>query len=286
MKYIRLSFLLCGLTFLIASCQKELSYEAGLGKGTLKKDVTGECLPVNINGSYQKDTLLKPIVNFVDVQVSASEVGSYSIKTDTINGYSFSGAGVFAVQGLNTVRLIGAGTPIAAGFDMFTVKFDTSVCQFNVTVIGSGGGGSISADSIVATIDGAFTTFKIRDSSKLDNTRLPGYSAVGIFGDNNMTGDESFGLVIAKMGVSVTPGIYTINQAPAVVLSANYRTLANNYSAVSDTTTQTPGFTITISSITGTKVVGTFSGRLKDNGGSGTGFKTVTNGIFSVKIYP
>ncbi len=156
MKYFRLPFLLFGITFLIASCQKELSYEAGLGKGTLKKDVTGECLPVTVNGTYQKDTILKSLIHFVDIQVNASEVGSYAIKTDTINGYSFSGAGFFAVQGLNTVRLIGAGKPIAPGFDMFTVKFDTSVCQFAVAVTGSGGGGG--SPAAVFTLVGSTTT--------------------------------------------------------------------------------------------------------------------------------
>ncbi len=501
MKYFRLSFLLFSFAFIVASCQKELSYEAGLGKGTLKKDATGECLPINVNGSYQKDTLLKPIINFVEVQVNASEVGSYSIKTDTINGYSFSGAGIFNVQGVNTVRLIGSGKPLAPGFDMFTVTFDTSICKFNVTVTGAGGSGTASvftlvgaptsctgatqngnyntgtptnisntvtltanvtsagtytistgvvngvsfsgtgnlvqgngqiitlvanggtpavmgtfpypisngtsncsfnviysagvssavftfnctaatsagiyqqgtpttaantitlpitvasggsynittsnngitfsgsgvlpaipaaqsvtlsatinniptaagtfnytvnggggtpcavsitcspssvnnADSIVATIDGAYKTFKIRDSAKLDNTSIPGYSAVGIFGDNNTAGDERFSLVVAKMGTPVTMGAYTVNQGPAVIVLGDYATTTNHFRAVSDSTTQTPGFTITISSITSTRVIGTFFGRLKDNAGSGPGYKTVTNGIFSVKIYP
>lgn len=287
MKYFRLSFLLLGITLLIASCQKELSYEAGLGKGTLKKDVTGECLPVTVNGTYQKDTVLKSLVHFVDIQVDVSEVGSYSIKTDSINGYSFNGSGYFTVQGLNTVRLIGAGKPLAPGFDMFTVKFDTSVCQFSVTVTGTGGGGSTTAaDSIVATIDGSNTTFKIRDSAKLDNKSIPGYSAIEIFGDNNTAGDETFTLVVAKMGTTVTPGIYTVNQGPATIVAADYATLTNDFTAVTGTSPQSPGFTITISSITSTKVIGTFSGKILENGGAGPGFKTVTNGVFSVNIYP
>ena len=145
MKYLRLSFLfVCGL-IIFSSCQKELSYEAGLGKGSLKKDISGGCLPFNVNGTYQKDTILRAISNYVDVQVDISQLGSYTVKTDTVNGYSFSGAGVANVTGLNTVRLIGSGKPIAAGVDMFTVKFDTSVCQFNVTVTGAGGGGGSTA---------------------------------------------------------------------------------------------------------------------------------------------
>ena len=398
MKYFRLSFLLFGLAILVTSCQKELSYEAGLGKGTLKKDASGECLPVSVNGTYKTDTLLRPIVNFVDIQVNVSEPGSYFMATDTVNGYSFSAAGVFAVQGLNTIRLIGAGKPLAAGFNMFTLKFDTSVCNFNVTVTGaggSGGGGSnmftfecpsnptffgtyqmgsstsgdsvkinvtssaggsysistttsngvtfagktplpaspnlqsvtlfasgtataggnftytmtatgvtstctfsqtyggstmVSTDSIVATIDGVLKTFKIRDSARLDNTSLPGYAGIAIYGDSNAAGDEDLGLAVAKSGASITSGTYTVNQFPAAFVGASYSNAIGNYVARSDTSTppaqQTPGFSITISSITSTRVIGTFSGRLLDNGGMGPGFKTVTNGTFSVTIYP
>lgn len=155
MKYFRLFFLLIAISFFISSCQKELSSEAGLGKGTLKKDAAGECLPFNVNGTFKTDSLLNPTINYVDIQVSVSEPGSYFIKTDSINGYSFYAAGFFTVQGLNTIRLIGSGKPLAAGSDMFTVKFDTSICQFNVTVTGAGGGGSTAA---VFTLVGSPTT--------------------------------------------------------------------------------------------------------------------------------
>ena len=397
MKYSRLFFLLVAVSFFISSCQKELSYEAGLGKGTLKKDATGECLPFNVNGSYKTDSLLKPTINYVDIQVSVSEPGSYSIKTDSINGYTFYAAGVFTVQGLNTVRLVGSGKPLAAGSDMFTVKFDTSICQFNVTVTGAGGGGGgsnmftfecpanptffgnyqagtptagdlvkinvtsssggsysittttsngvtfagsgvlpassnlqsvtlfatgtptaggnftytltsssttstctfiqsyggsavVSTDSIVATIDGVLKTFKIRDSARLDNTTLPGYAGIAIYGESNFTGDEKFGLAVAKSGTSLTPGTYTVNQFPTAVVGSTYINTLGTYIAKSDTSIppvqQTPGFSITISSITSTRVIGTFTGKLLDNGGMGPGSKTVTNGIFSVTIYP
>ena len=509
MKYFRLSFLFVSVAFLISSCQKELSFEAGLGKGTLKKDISGECLPVDVKGSYKKDTALKPTVNLVDIQINVADVGSYSIKTDTVNGYSFSAAGVFSAKGLNTVRLIGSGKPLTASVDVFTVKFDTSVCQFSVIVTGTGGGGGgttsavftlvgsptnctgaaqsnnyfvsmpttasnyvdvkvdvttagtytitaptvngvsflstgnlsvgtnqtirlvangtptlagtfqyalnttapvsncgfslivqaaptpatytfdcsmpqffgtyqsgastagdsviikvtsiaggsysissntannvsfsgsgvllasptpqnvtllasagpatasgpftytisgtggtgvcsitqtyggapvIALDSIVANVDGVYTTFKIRDSAQLDNTSLPGYAAVIIFGESNAAGDQEMGLAVAKMGVSITPGIYNVNQFPAAFVGASYSNPTTEYTAQSDINfppaTQIPGFTITISTITATKVVGTFSGRVFDNQGAGPGFKNISNGIFSVTVYP
>ena len=198
MKYLRLSFLLFSFAALISSCQKELSYEAGLGKGSLKKASTGECLPVTVNGNYKTDSLLKPTINFVDIQVSVSEPGSYSIKTDTINGYSFNAAGVFVTQGLNTVRLIGSGKPIVASANMFTVKFDTSVCQFNVTVTGVGGGGG-------GTTPAAFTLVG-------SPTTCTGATQTNNFFANIATTSSNY--VDVKVNVT-TAGTYTIT-APMV----------------------------------------------------------------------
>jgi len=507
MKLLRSFLLFLSAAFIIVSCQKELSFEEGTARGTLKEDATGECLPATVVGSYKRDTLLNTS-NYVDIQVDITQTGTYVIKTDTLNGYSFSATGVAAVAGLNTIRLQASGRPVAAALDVFRVKFDTTSCEINIVVTGSGGGGgggtvaaftfagtagpctgavqsgtytsgiamnpatnfitipvtvqtagtysvisttvnnvtfssgagvfssagpssiilratgtpSISAtpvtstnyaivatntcnfdvtyaatpapagftfncpavvangtyqqgvamapsntltvpvtvtsggsynissvangvtfsgsgilpatpaaqtitlnatgtnsttagpvaftliggggancsvnvtfsgaptastDSIVATINGVYTTFKIRDTAQLDNTTLPGYAAVAIFGENNVAGDESFALIVAKLGPSITPGTYTVNQFPAAVVVADYTTLTSNFSTISDFTgtPQTPGFTIVISSITSTRVIGTFSGRLLD-GGTGPGFKTVSGGIFSVAIYP
>ena len=93
-----------------------------------------------------------------------------------------------------------------------------------------------------------------------------------------------------KSGTILSTGTYTVNQFPVAFVGASYKNLVGNYIAKSDTNIppaqQTPGFSITISSITSTRVIGVFSGRVLDNGGMGPGFKTVTNGIFSVTIYP
>ena len=130
-----LSFLLFGFS----SCQKVLDFERGLAKGSLAKDLAGECLPITINGTFKKDSLLSAS-NYVDVQVNITQTGNYIIKTDTMNGYSFRAAGVVTVQGLNTIRLFASGRPVVAELDVFTVKFDSSVCEFNVVVTGMAGG--------------------------------------------------------------------------------------------------------------------------------------------------
>lgn len=118
------------------SCQKELGYTEGDAAGTLKKDAAGECLPILINGTYTQGIVLTS-PNYVDVQVDINQTGAYLIKTDTINGYSFSASGNIAVAGLSTIRLVGSGKPVAAGVDVFTASFSGTTCQFNIIVNGS-----------------------------------------------------------------------------------------------------------------------------------------------------
>jgi len=118
-------------TFL--SCQKELAFDnSGASAGLLKKDASGNCLPVTVNGIFKKDSVLTN-TNFVDVQVNISFPGTFDIKSDTVNGYSFSKTGS-VVLGTNTIRLYAAGKPIAEGLNTFTVKYGTSTCSFNITI--------------------------------------------------------------------------------------------------------------------------------------------------------
>ena len=71
MKFLRLLPVLFGAAIVFVSCQKELSFEGGDATGTLKKDATGDCLPITINGTYKKDTLLTTS-NSADISVDIS----------------------------------------------------------------------------------------------------------------------------------------------------------------------------------------------------------------------
>ena len=387
-----MKFLISLLSFftgvsVISSCQKEFTIETTTAKGSLQKDSSGDCMPSLPYGVYAKDSLLKAS-NYVDITVKITQTGSYSIKTDTVNGYSFSAAGDVGVIGLNTIRLQGKGRPMVGGVDVFKIKFDSSICEFDVIVTGASAppagytinctgativgnyeagvpttsankatisatsanagsynistdsmngvsfsgsgsfpaattqavtltatgtpvttgifsytvtaatGGStctfsvtftgvapISTDSIVANIDGLYTTFKIRDSAKRNVNS--GYNLIGILGYNNVAGDESFGFLIGTMA-PLGPGTYTVNQFPAVVVAAQDTSATFAYYAQTDPTSppQIPGFTVTITTLTATRVIGTFSGRLLENMGAGPGFRNITNGKFSVTIYP
>ena len=141
----KLIFLMMGVTLFsvfLLSCQKEISQEYGSqAKGSLQ-NTAGDCLPKQIGGTFAANRALNDS-HYLEVTVNVGSSGPYTITTDTINGYSFKGTGVFANTGASTIRLKGSGRPSVAGTNNFTVVFDTSFCQVAVTVLpaGSGGGG-------------------------------------------------------------------------------------------------------------------------------------------------
>ena len=137
-----LFFLFSGL-ILFAGCAKEVSFETGgiPSEGSLQSDVAGDCLPKTINGVYEATKPLIGTTNTVVIQVDVTSAGSYDIKTDTVNGYHFRGTGTFTQTGINNVILRGIGTPFAEGVNNFVVSYDSTFCDFQITVLPSGAGG-------------------------------------------------------------------------------------------------------------------------------------------------
>ncbi len=127
------------LLFFVA-CQKEYSFEktSNPSRGSLQSEVSGECLPKTVNGIYEAGTVLDG-TNYIDVQVNVTTPGSYLVKTDTVNGIFFQATGAFADPGLNTVRLLGNGTPQNAGIQNYIVSYDSTTCNVAVTTLPKGG---------------------------------------------------------------------------------------------------------------------------------------------------
>ncbi len=117
--------------WLCCGCQRELFFD-GISTGYLKKDAAGNCQPITANGVYTIDSVLNQF-NYVEVQAEVVMPGTYTITSDTVNGYSFAGSGK-VIKGANTIRLYGTGKPVAAGVNSFTVTYGSSVCSFKVTV--------------------------------------------------------------------------------------------------------------------------------------------------------
>ena len=191
MKYLRSFLLFLSAAFIISSCQKELSFEEGTARGSLKK-ASGDCLGANQVGTFKKDTLLTA-GNYVDIQVDIIQTGTYVIKTDTLNGYSFSATGIVAVEGVNTIRLLASGRPVAPALDVFTVKFDTTSCQINIVVNGTGGGGGTVAQF---TLNGSGSPTSCTGAAQTNNF----YATIPTNASNTVT-------VYANV---TTPGSYSI----------------------------------------------------------------------------
>jgi hypothetical protein len=87
-----------------------------------------------VNGSYVKNVSLDTSSS-VSLQVNVTVAGKYMITTNQVNGYHFSGTGVFSKTGLQTVSIYASGTPVNTGQDLFTVSGNATSCGIPVTVL-------------------------------------------------------------------------------------------------------------------------------------------------------
>ncbi|MDP9229734.1 MAG: hypothetical protein M3O67_03555 [Bacteroidota bacterium] len=124
------------------SCKKETSFENSGAKaaGSLQSDITDECLPKTVIGTYIAGKALNDS-NYIQVDVNVTNPGSYTITTDTTNGYSFNSTGTFSASGTNTITLKAKGTPLTAGTNLFVISFDSSFCLIQVAVLPASAGG-------------------------------------------------------------------------------------------------------------------------------------------------
>lgn len=143
-----------------AACQKELSFELPNtpAEGSLQSDVSGDCLPKTVNGAYAVGAALGAS-NTLTVAVNVTKTGTYTIGTDTVNGYFFRGTGTFSTTGVNSITLRGNGTPFAAGTNNFVVSFDSTVCDIQVIVTQPGAGTLAGSPSACApiTVNGGYS---------------------------------------------------------------------------------------------------------------------------------
>src|SRR5438309_2589469 len=105
-------FLFVMIASVIISCQKELSYEndQNLGHGTLY-DSNKSCRPIVPNGTYYNGVSAVRDTDFVKVTLTVTQTGSYSLGTDSVNGFGFRSTGFFTKLGDTTITLQAFGTP-------------------------------------------------------------------------------------------------------------------------------------------------------------------------------
>jgi hypothetical protein len=75
--------------------------------------------------------------NKIKVTITTTAADSYSITTNTVNGYSFSASGVVTSAGTYTISLAGTGTPIANQTDTFIISMagTAGTCTVDIDVL-------------------------------------------------------------------------------------------------------------------------------------------------------
>ncbi|WP_152973311.1 fibrinogen-like YCDxxxxGGGW domain-containing protein [Lacinutrix mariniflava] len=133
-------------------------------KGTSWSNCLGEmasnaldCSSSAATGSYHTETPLNAS-NTITIDVLVNVIEPYTVSTNTVNGYSFSGSGNFTSVGVNTIVLTGLGTPIANQTDTFTITFanngDVCTTDVAITTVFSN---CLEYLNIGATTDGVYT---------------------------------------------------------------------------------------------------------------------------------
>ena len=128
-----LLLIVCALFFI--TCKKEYSYEGGAQAATAVYTLNaanGICTGSLVSGNYNAGNPLDTS-NTVQIQVDVITIGTYTIKTNAVDGFSFSVSGNFTKIGIQTVTLSGSSTPVSAGNFNFKAS-GGSVCSFTVEV--------------------------------------------------------------------------------------------------------------------------------------------------------
>ncbi|TKK65979.1 hypothetical protein FC093_18425 [Ilyomonas limi] len=248
------------------------------------------CTNTTINGIYTSGAVLNS-ANSVDITVDVTSVGTYIIATTEVNGMSFSASGSFTKTGLQTVTLQASGTPAVSGTFTFTPIVGTSSCSFEVNVVDV----PVVAGTYTCKIDGVFTAFNNRakatnepDLSGAQQLYLDGFTAPA-----NGENIPELQIFITKTdGSSVTAGTYDEKHyiPPGTYrIEVDYKAVNADHSVTiwntsSNFLTTNPPFTIIVTSITATRVKGTFSGKLTNIVEGSTGTKTITEGVFDLPI--
>lgn len=139
MKKYALFLTLLSVVAFFYGCQKEVNFDDSVPSiGMLQSDLTGDCLPKTVSGTYEVGTALTAGTNYIEVQVEVLQPGSYTIYTDTVSGIHFRATGIFSATGLQTVKLTGKGTPVTAGTSNFLVMYNLTLCEVAVSIVPDG----------------------------------------------------------------------------------------------------------------------------------------------------
>lgn len=278
-----LMLLLLSSLFMI-SCEKEKSEENGLlpGGGGSSSGTSvftyvgapGSCTAPVVSGTYTVGTALSSS-NTIEIDVNVTTAGTYNITTSSANGISFSGSGVFATTGAQTITLQGTGTPAAATTSSFVPGGNG--CTFLITATP----GSSATDFFRCKIDGVLVNFTFQSEAV---QIAPDTLSIG--GAISGTSTEVMELQLIG-GTNITNGTYKEEGAvpgATTFVEAGYVDASVGIWYV-DSSAPAPRpnpFTVVITNKTATRVEGTFQGGLFSAFTTAT--KLITEGAFSLPI--
>lgn len=130
------------ITGLFTACQKEYSVEDKANSGVIIGGGTSEGIlggnPGDCSGAMEAGVMAVGTAltdsNRLTIEMNFTQIGTYYISTDTVNGVHYSKTGVVSATGPTQITLVGSGTPVVTGSYDFTVSFKASLCTFSLTV--------------------------------------------------------------------------------------------------------------------------------------------------------
>ncbi|MBN9296936.1 MAG: hypothetical protein J0I41_07985 [Filimonas sp.] len=276
-------------TIYLLSCAKEKSFETGSNgtpaAGAIQKDAQGNCLPPNIMGTYYTTKALGD-TNYVEILVNITKTGSYKVKTDLQNGYSFADSGYFSATGMQSIKLKGAGTPILPITSDFTVVLnDTSTCSFAITALD---GTAVVTDPNNDPNAWSFSDTLISRNGPIDTAYIRTDGNFQLQGSLQNHPDSLMSIVFVLPSGQITPGTYnTLNSA-----AFDYGRIdaTNNFTNVYHSGPDNGNpyqMTLTIASYDASTHImqGTFSGKTAITAQSPK-YMTISNGKFKARVTP
>lgn len=225
---------------------------------------TADCTTASPNpdGLYEVGTQLN-CANTVDIDINVTGLGPFSITT-TANGMTFSASGTFTTLGVQTITLVGSGTPLIAGPTNIPIP-GTTPCSFSITV------------DAAPTIDWQFTKTNAPSTifrGQTDIAQLVPNGTSVIFGidGSNSIGADALLIVISDVNGTITAGeTYSTSALPTgnfAVFSYDFPTsCSDTLSADFSVTGVSMTFTVTTHNVATSTITGTFTGTAKNSAG-------------------
>lgn len=176
--------------------------------GSLGKSLfTVDCPSVEAEGEYIIEKGLDGN-NYLVLKVNVTKPGTWSVvaKSDPSNGYSFTGQGVFTEKGMQTIRIIGQGTPAVVQKDSFIISTTGSedTCPFQVDVQPNSSTYSLQCTS--ATVNGVY---KKGTSLTTSNTITMNIN-VSSLGSYSIVSESMNGIRFSASGIFTATGTQSI----------------------------------------------------------------------------